>query len=125
MLNKLGQMLVTTGLMVFYLTIGTASGPGSRAIAQVHRKCVPDTTAGCSTCESTNNVYQCLTNPLATGQYYGQCIPSFIRECILPTSPPSCASQPTAGDYTCDQPPMRINGSNLCDTNLPDVCSKM
>jgi hypothetical protein len=82
-------------------------------------KCTPDTSWGCSTCDSTGQVFQCKPKPLDPGLVYGSCIRA-PGACAGPFVVLDCGDK----DFDCQRPPQEIVGPGSCITNTPQVCVK-
>lgn len=100
------------------LVIGTFLPGLIRPALAIVQKCNASTTSGCATCTSTSNVYQCRPPALPTGVIYGTC-PAVAGGCDTG----SFVAQDCGNtDWTCADPPVSINDSTACLTEIPHCC---
>ena len=104
------------GLLSFSMIIAqqTVAGPPLKSA------CIGSPANACSTCEGTNQVYQCKPATLPTGAIYGTCI-NVSGNCNSTEAP---ADQDCGNtDWTCGENSKSIPESHGCLQTKPQVCN--
>ena len=124
MLTRLSAQ-VSRVLIIASISILTGSSlmlsESAWANVPLSRACTSSTSAQCSSCAGTGQVFQCRPAPLGGGLIYGLC-PKTAQtvSCYNQSSTSSCGTQ----DWNCQNPPAVIAGSSACGGEYGAVCSK-
>ena len=99
-------LVISTGLLVGSVRANTQ--PGNK------KTCTKNTSTGCTTCDNSNDTYQCSPSTLGTDCIYGTCPAVGNGPCGT-----GCIGNCGKKDWTCATPSVVIPNSSQC---IGEVC---